>query len=868
MGLVKETIRRAGYLVCRTRFDSELDEEIRFHVETHAAELEQSGIARAEALAQAKREFGSAIRIREDTRWAWQFRWLDDLLADLRYAARALRHNPAFALTAIACLALGIGANTTIFSLSTEMLFSQPSSRDSQSLVKIWIGGSSASPMRDYRFIRDAGIFDGLAGENEETEVNWRQGDATDRLFTVRVTDNFFSVVGIPVAMGRPIEPGESDVVVLTHGFWQRRMGGDPNIIGRGMVLDGRQYVVTGVLPADHRTVTGFGFSPDLYLPVSDDKAIVTFYARLPGGMTRQIAYDRLVAACEELDRAYPHGNPRWANAVKVSAIYGLDRLKDDELMPIAAFFGLLIVVVGLVLLIACANVASLLLARSSGRRQELAIRLSIGAGRGRIIRQLSAESLLLALCGTTAGLGMNLTLGWLLSHVRFPLPIPLQLLIQPDWRLLAYSVGVVLVCTLATGLMPAIKGTRTGINAALKQDARQVGRARWTLRDALVVGQLAVSVVLLCTGFIFVRNLLRASTMTPGFDIDHTIWAYMRLVPEAYSKPDKTHTLAEAALDGLRALPGVEAAAIARNVPLNRHSTTGTGLRADVSPDQVFVMFNDNYVGPDYFKSMRIPIVRGREFVASDRAGSPPVAILNENMAERIFGRVNPVGHTIQFEEGPPVMIAGVAANSKYFTLGEENALGYYGPYAQLRRTETDLHFMIRAAGSPDGLVPTINRVLGQLDSTAAIETKPMRRALTFALLPSRVGAAILGSTGLLGLALAAIGLYGVLVYTVSRRIREIGLRVALGASPGNIVGLVLRQSLALVALGAGIGIALAVFAVRPLAAFLIPEVHTTDSTNFIVVAAVLVLVAIVATISPALRALSVDPGIALRHE
>ena len=230
MGLLKEAIRRAGYLVRRTRFDSELDEEIRFHIETHAAELEQSGIARAEALAQAKREFGSAMRIREDTRWAWQFRWLDDLLADLRYAARALRHNPAFALTAIACLALGIGANTTIFSLSTEMLFSEPSSRDSQSLVKIWIGGSSASPIRDYRFIRDAGIFDGLAGENEETEVNWRQGDATDRLFTVRVTDNFFSVVGIPVAMGRPIEPGESDAVVLTHGFWQRRMGGDPAI--------------------------------------------------------------------------------------------------------------------------------------------------------------------------------------------------------------------------------------------------------------------------------------------------------------------------------------------------------------------------------------------------------------------------------------------------------------------------------------------------------------------------------------------------------------------------------------------------------------------------------------------------------------
>src|SRR5215831_12969384 len=450
MGILRETLSRVRHLSRRQTFDSELDEEIRFHVECRAGELEQSGMARHDALAQAKREFGSAVRAREQTRSEWQFRWFEDLIADLGYAARALRRNPGFALTSITCLALGIGANTTIFSLSAEFLFSEPSCRDPQSLAKVWIGGSSAAPMREYRFIRDAGIFD-VAGENEESEVNWQLQDGSERLYAVRMTDNYFNVVGLTVAAGRPIEPGDTDKVVLTHRFWQRSMGGEPNIIGRSMILDGRPYIVAGVLPADHRTVTGFGFSPDLYVPVSSEQAEVTLYARLPPGMTRQIARSRLVAACEELDRTHPAGNQRWAEGVSVFAISGIDRINGDEmLMPVAAFFAMLMIVVGLVLLIACANVASMLLARASGRGQELAVRLSIGASRGRIIRQLMTESLLLALCGTTAGLALNLALTSLISRIRLPLPVPLQLVIRPDWRLLAYSIGVVTVCTLA----------------------------------------------------------------------------------------------------------------------------------------------------------------------------------------------------------------------------------------------------------------------------------------------------------------------------------------------------------------------------------------------------------------------------------
>jgi predicted permease len=880
VSLWKETLRRAAYLGRRRRFEEELDAEVRFHIETRVEELQQSGLPRHTAQAQAQREFGPAALMFEATRAPWRFQWLEDVGADLRYAARAFRRNPAFALTAIACLALGVGANTTIFSLATEVLFSQPSVRSPRTLLHLQIGGSSHAPMREYRFLRDARIFEGLAGEHEESEVNWRHGDATSRLFAVRVTDNFFDVTGMPLAMGRPIQPARSDggpdTVVLTHHLWQQ-LGGDPNIMGRKLQLDGRLYTVSGVLPAGHRTLMGFGFSPDLYVPVPHEQAtagmgqIVALYARIPQGMTRQAAYARLLATCQELDRVYPDGDRKWGKDIGISAVSGFDHLASErELMPVAAFFAMLMIVVGLVLLIACANVASLLLARASSRSHELAIRLSIGASRGRIVRQLLSESLLLALCGTAAGLALNIGVTAMLSRVRLPLPIPIQFAIQPDWRLLSYAVAVSLVSALASGLMPAIKGTRTGIGAALKQDQGQVGRARWTLRNVLVAGQIAVSIVLLCAGFLFMRNLLQASAMNPGFDLGHTIWAYMRLVPEAYPKPAQTRALIDAAIERLRSLPGVEAAAIAKVVPLNDANTMGTGIGTDLVAKPVQVQFNNNYVGPGYFKTMAIAILSGREFLPSDRQGAPRVAILNENMAKRLFGSINPVGHTVVFEEGHPILIAGVASNSKYFTLGEENALAYYEPYAQWGGSVVNLHFMVRASGSgsPQALVPAIRSALGQLDRTAALEINPMRNALAFAMLPSQVGAAILGAMGLLGLLLASIGLYGTLLYAVSRRIREIGLRVALGASPASIMSMVLRQSLALVAAGVAIGIALAIFAVRPLAMFLVPEVRTSDATNFVVVAAVLGAVALAATAAPALRALRVDPVVALRHE
>jgi predicted permease len=869
---MSEIWRKVRFLFRRERFDSALDEELQSHIEMRADELQLGGLGRSDALSHARREFGSSLRAREDTRSAWQIRWLEDLVSDLRYAARALRRNPGFAAAAIFSLALGIGANTTIFSLTMDFLFSQPSCRSPETLRSIQIGGNSAAEVRDYRFLRDAHVFADVAGNFEEAESNWRTGEDTYRLIVMRVTDNFFNAVGVPLAFGRGIQPGERSTVVVSHQFWQRRLAGDPNVLGRSLVFDGRPYTVVGVLPHDYRTLFGFGFAPELYLPVLREDELVSLVARIPEGMTRAVARARLAATCKELDKVHRrNGNESWANDLRVVPVAGLERLDELGLGPIKEFFGMLMAVVGLVLLIACANVSSLLLARASSRRQELAIRLAIGAARGRIVRQLLAESLLLAMLGTCAGLILNLWLSGVMNRVQLPLPVPIQLLIQPDWRLLLYSAGVAVVSALFTGWMPALQATRTGVSDALKLQQGHVGNRRWTLRNALVVGQLSVSVVLLATGFLFLRNMTKVVSMDPGFDAEHTVWAYVRLVPEKYfpekdSGPENALGLIHDALDELRALPGVQSASIARAVPLNDHVTEGTRMSTDLDEHPVDVQFNYNFVGPDYFKTMGIPIVQGREFLPSDRKGAPEVVVLNENLARRLFGNRNATGHTIRWN-GNPITVAGVAKNSKYFTLGEDNPQALYTSYLREGGSIVNLHFLVRAR-RPQDVVRPIAQTLGRLDSSAAVEVKAMRDSLGFAFLPSRVGAALLGSLGLIGLALASVGLYGVLAYSVARRTREIGLRVALGADRGAVLRMVARESFALVAIGVSIGLGIAAFAMRPLAMFLVPELSANDPATFLTVMAVLAAVACVATLGPAVRALRVDPMTALRYE
>jgi predicted permease len=868
MSFLREVWLRLCWLVSRSRFYSELADEMQFHIESRAAELEQGGVPAREALATARREFGCRLKASEDTSGVWQIGWLEDLFSDLRYAARAFRRNPGFAATAIFCLALGIGANMTIFNITTSFLFSEPSTRDSASLIAIWEGGNSASSFTDYKFLRDSGIFDGTAGINVEREVNWRSGDQTSRFYAGLVTDDYFKTLGVPFHLGRGIAPHERETAVLSYRVWRSKFAGDPTVLGRKLILDGRIFTIVGVLPANHRSIFGFAISPEVYIPVGRDDEDIQFYARMPKGMIIPIARSRLQSVFEKLDRIYPKDGWKRANQVRVTGVTGFDVLNQNMPGAVSAFFAMLMIVVGLVLLIACTNVASLLLARASSRSHELALRVSLGASRRRIVRHLLAESLLLSALGSVAGLLIDIACTNVVGKVALPVPVPIHVVISPDWRLMWYSLGAVIASALFCGLLPALKAAKRDVNDALKQDQRQTERM-WNLRSILVTGQLAGSVVLLATGFLFVHNLLRATSMNPGFDVQHTTWAYMRLVPENYSDANqrKQIGIVHLALEQLRALPGVESAAITLRVPLNDNCTTETGLRTDVSATPVRVSYECKfYVGPDYFRTIGTPILRGRDFSPADRRS---VVIVNETFAKTVFGSADPVGHTIisDFKGAEPLLIVGVAKDSKYSTLGEKQRLAVFQPYFA-DAEPVNLHFLVRTTSSPTAYVKPISEILGRLDSTAAIETKPMSQALGLALLPSQVGAVMLGAMGVLGLVLAAIGLYGVLLYSVSRRIREIGVRIALGATPLDVLRVISRQGLALVASGMTVGLTLAFWVTRPLTLFLVPGLSTFDASAFLAVVGVLLAVSILAMLVPARRALCVNPIAALRYE
>jgi predicted permease len=863
MRSIQELWRRLAQWGRGSRFDRDLSEEMQFHLESRAAELEQQGAPRDRAMAQARREFGSPLRISEQTREVWRFRWLEDLAADLRYAARAIRRSPGFAAAAIVSLALGTGLNTAIFSFTMEFLFSEPSCRDASTLLEARLGGNSHLPAREFRLLQQIEPLAGLAGLREESEVNWSYGEETTRLNVFTVSDNYFDVISVPVASGRGIRANETDTVVVSHWFRERRLGGAADVLGRALVLDGKPYTIVGVLPPDHRTVRGFGLSPHLYKVSSRKTDSLAIFARVAPGTSKAEVLSRLTTAASELDRVYPDPNVKWAKNVRVNEITGFERLESLGLDAIAVFFGLVMALVGLVLLVACANVAGLLLARAASRGHEIAVRMAIGAGRSRVARHFLAESLLLAGLGTAAGVALNFLSTRFIGQIEIAAPIPLRLVVEPDWRLALYAAAIALLCALASGVMPAIAASRYNVQSALKHTERQVvGRTR--LRRALVAGQIAVSVLLLSTGILFLRNLLLATSQGPGFDVERTLWAQMRLVGERYPEESR-RAISQASLDAMRGLPGVEAAALLEVVPLNDNQTTGGDLTLDATGQTTRVLFKANNVSSDYFRTMGIPLLAGREFSDAEVADGAAVAILNQTMAQRVFGDTNPVGQTFTLHD-QRLTVAGVVADSKYFMLGEQSVQAMYRPIRPRIRRD-NLNLMLRCA-QPEELVKAAGATLAALDPTAAVEVKPMRQALGFALLPSRVGAAMFGAIGLLGLLLAAVGLTGLMAYSVARRLQEIGLRVALGANRSDIVRLIAREALTLLGIGVSIGFAIAWFAAGPIAMFLVPGLQPIDPLGVAAVVITLAVVGAAATLGPARHAMRVDPMSALRWE
>jgi len=867
--------------------EQSLKHELEVHLQEQIDENLAAGMAPDQARAAALRAFGPVSLIEEQCRDTRRVSFVEHLALDLRYTLRSLVHQPMLLAAAVLSIGLAIAANTTIFSLGSQFLFATPSAYRADRLVHIWIAGGSHVSHRQWRALEETGALDGLTGFNIETSANWRGPDQTINLIAMAVAGNFFDVVGVPMALGRGFTAQEAQaeldpaVVVISHRFWQQRLGGASDVIGSTLIFNARPYTVTGVIANGARSIAGLGLSPEVYLPVgrtlmpdfnaTGPVATIQLVGRLRDDQTLASGRAALAAA----GQAVPIQEKRRLGEISLFAPVGSTE-QFGSLATVSAFFAVLLVAVGLILAIACANVAGLLLARATVRGREIAVRVALGASRWRLVQQLLVEGFWIACFGTIAGLVlMKLAIG-LLARVPLPLPLPLELHGDIDPRVLAYSMLLTLVTTILCALVPALQVTRRSQLPALKnQDPLAVRRAgrRWSLRNVLVIGQVAVALVLLVTALLFVRNLARASDLDPGFAVENLQVAQIGIVQGRFTPAAGTAWL-EDAVQRLRGMPGVQGASYAFGAPLTLRSGMTTGARIVINGKApgVDANYQDSFVGPGYFTVMGIGMVKGREFREDDRRGSPVVVAVNEEFVRRYLPGEEPIGARLRLpgptEAGYVAEVVAVVRNGKYRSLGESQQPAVYEVFGQRVNQLRVAHVFVRSRPGSAPAAGDIARVLQEMDPSAAIDVQPMRSSLAFAFMPSRVGAGLLGALGALGLTLAMVGLFAIVAYSVSRRTAEIGIRVALGATRNAVLILVIRDALVIACLGSAIGLGIASLLTRPLSMFLVGGLRPTDPITFAGTTALTLAVSALAAWIPARRALRIDPVTALRAE
>jgi predicted permease len=804
-----------------------------------------------------------------------------------------MRRSPGFALTAILTLALGIGANTMIYSLVSAVLLRPPAGvREPSRLVAVYTSDYSGprygtSSYADYQdFGTAGGALSGLAAYTVRPLALAANGK-TSRVWSEEVSTNYFSVLGVSPALGRVFlpsdggAPGTQPYVVLSHAFWQRAFGSDPGVIGRAVRLNGHDFTVVGVASTEFGGLLR-GVQADVWVPLLMQGALdsgnrdltdrgsrsLFMMGRLAPGATLAEAQAGLHVIARRLHEAYPQ---QWTNVHDEPRTVTVIPERDARIFPalrgtVVGFLGLLMAVVALVLLICCANIANLLLTRAAGRQREIAIRLALGANRGRLVRQLLTESVVLAALGAAAGTVLAAWAVGLLTAFKPPLPVPVTLDLRIDRGVLAFTIALAAITGLAFGLAPALRAARANVIPALKGGAlteRTRGHG-WTLRNVLVVGQVAVSLVLLTLAGLFVRSLQRAQSAPLGFDSRHVALFSFELGNQAYTEA-RGKALYEEMTRRVASLPGVRGVTLAKTIPLGlAHERRGVRVEGHAALPGEDLEFGANTVGPGYFSLMKIPIVRGREFTEHDRSNAPPVVIVNETFARRFWPGENPIGRHLT-TGGGPMEVIGVAHDATYHSLTEEPLPYFYVPF--LQQYTPDMTLEVRTTGDPAAIIPTVRRVIAALNPDLVIQTSTMDASLGLSLLPQRVGATLLGIFGLLGLALAGVGLYGVVAYTVSRRTRELGIRVALGAERRDVHRLVIRHGMALAGTGLVLGLGAALGVTRLVQGFLF-GVSATDPLTLGGVAAFLASVALLASYIPARRATSIDPVIALRDE
>ncbi|MBZ5624551.1 MAG: ABC transporter permease [Acidobacteriia bacterium] len=874
----------------RRKLEDQLERELRFHMDQHAADLIAHGRDPQEARRQARLAFGGEEQVKESCRDARGTRWLEDLWQDLRYALRTLRQKPGFAAVALLTLALGIGATTVMFTMINGVLLKPLPYPEPDRLVTIDEETDWSSAYGNRWAFAYPNFLDCVRQSRSLEMAATRFGGGTvsapgdaEAVSGLEISSELFSVLGVSLLRGRPFlpeenRPGAAPVIVIGHDLWQRRYAGSDGAIGKPLVLDGKSYTVVGVAPAGFRVD---GEELDVFTPLGQNTMPnlqdrsrhpgITVVARLRPGATPVQAQTELSLIGRHLAEQYPESNKgRSFVAQPLRADVG----------DVRSTLWLLLGAVSLVLLIACANIASLLLARAVSRERELAMRVALGAGRGRLVRQCLTESAVLGLAGGVLGIALA-AVGIRPFVLFWPGSLPRAEEVQLDWHVLLFAIAASLLSGVLFGLAPALRAPVRQLEQALRAGGRTMAGGSRRGHGGFVVSEIALAVVLLVSAGMLGRTLLRLSALDPGMNFRNVLVTRMAISPAALNNPGRIRAAWQDVLDRARRVPGVEAVALVDTVPMRRgNNQLAYWTSAALPPENQRPLALATSATPDYLKVMGIPLRRGRFFTDLDRMGNEPVVVIDEVLAQRAFGGQEAVGKHLwipQMGPDPVVQVVGVVGHVRHWGLaGDDQAqvrAQFYYPLAQvpdqlLRRWSELMSIAFRTSVPPLTLVEPLRReVRGAGNDQVLYVVRTMEGLVSDSLARQRFLLLLFGIFAGLALLLACVGIYGVMAYLTSRRVPEFGVRMALGATAGDVKRLVLRQSLGMISLGVGVGTAAALAAGRALER-LVEGMQPTEPLTFAITIPVLVFAALFASFVPALRASRIDPLSALRQE
>jgi putative ABC transport system permease protein len=860
----------------RRYWDEERARELEAYLEIETDENIARGMSPKEARYAAQRKLGNLTLIREEIYRMNSLGWLETILQDLRYGIRVLARNPGFTVVAVLTLALGIGANTAIFTVIDAVLLQPLPYPDPGRVVRVTefmpqSGRSTVLAPEYAAWEKEEKVFDHFGWFSVTRGINLTGGAHPERILAGHVTQSFFSVLGIEPALGRTFLPGEErpghdHVAVLSHDLWQSYFNRNPNILGKSLILDGASYRVIGVMPRRffHPGSAGVGvWLPDALFPGSERPGMAMGIVSVIGRLKPDVSPERAQAALEvitrRMDNQYPPPWSRYHAAAHARVIPLHDWLTRDVRPALYVMLG----AVGLVLLIACANVANLLLARAVSREKEIAIRAAIGAGRSRLVRQMLTESTLLAVCGSGLGLLLVPLLTTILqSYVPESLPGHLDL----DFRVLGLTLGCALTTGILFGLAPVFAALKLRLTESLKDSTSHFSESitHRRLRSGLVVAQLGLSLVLLVGAGLLVKSFLLLLRVNSGIDPHNVLTAEVWLTPENMYGAPRQREFFRQLLERARMIPGVEFAGATTEIPFTMFNSLGNGLRAEGQPESD-IPFCPATVTPNYFRAMGIRLLSGRFFDERDAEGAPRVVILDQSLARALFSGQDAVGKRIWRNESWQTVV-GVVADTHHLGLSESVMPELYSSYLQGPSGFMDI--VVRTSSDPLGYAPTLrNAVLAVDKSLPLANVKTMEQRLGESLSTRRERLLLLGTFAMLAVLIAASGVYGVTAYSVTRRTHEIGVRLAMGAQGRDVMRMMMKQGLRTILLGLGVGLAGALALSRALTNFLY-NTPASDPLTFGVVSLLLGGIAWLAVYLPARRATKVDPIVALRYE